>query len=119
MRNQRLSGIIASRVSDIGIGRAIICFIGLSVGFAMILSTLLVYFVILPLSYDEISEDDLAKIAEVASCATGEPAASLWIRAEQDIPWFKLRHNSIAARLLVDVDLNRCTVRQSSHTNVE
>ena len=118
MRNQKLDGIIASRVSDIGIGRAIICLIGLSVVLAIFLSALILYFVVLPLSYDEIPEDDLAKVAEIAGCATGEPAASLWLKAKENIPWYKFRNNSIARRLLVDVDLDRCTVRQSSNANI-
>ena len=65
------------------------------------------------------SEDDLAKLAELASCSTGEPTSAIWLSAQESEGWSLFRGWKIANRLLVQIDVDRCGVRQTANAHAD
>lgn len=65
------------------------------------------------------TDDDLAKLAELAACSTGQPASTIWLAAQEDEGWSIQRGWKIAKRLLVQIDVDRCGVRQAPHANAD
>lgn len=59
-----------------------------------------------------LSDDDMGKLAALAALSTDQPAAVLWIKAEGNMGWSWQRLTA-AHRLLVDVNVDRCSVRQA------
>lgn len=67
---------------------------------------------------ERITDDNLAKLATVASYSTGEPPTTVWANAIDGIPdWQRqLFPGSATNKLLVNIDLNVCGIRQASNT---
>ncbi|QFS97599.1 hypothetical protein FIV06_09210 [Labrenzia sp. THAF191b] len=66
------------------------------------------------------SDDDLAKLAELAACSTGEPASSLWLQAQSDNAWgFVGDRYKVAKRFLVDIDIDRCGIRETANAQID
>ncbi len=63
-----------------------------------------------------IGDDDLAKLAALASRSTGQPATVIWMEAQANQSWPR-RPEEIAKRLLVDIDVGQCGIRQASNGN--
>lgn len=70
-------------------------------------------------SEDVLTDDDLAKLAELAACSTGQPASSLWLQAQSDSTWVLSDKVVVAKRFLVDIDIDRCSVRETANANVD
>lgn len=66
------------------------------------------------LAFPALEADDLAKLAALASSSTGQPAASLWLDASASAPW-PWQRDRLASRLLVDIDVGRCAIRQAAN----
>lgn len=65
------------------------------------------------------SEDDLAKFAAIASCSTGKPAAVVWAEARRKVNFWSstIAPDKFARDLLVHIDVNRCTLRQTANAH--
>lgn len=63
---------------------------------------------------EPISQENLEKVAEMAACSTGEPHSSVWLRANTGT---LVSNTTIMKRLLVDVDVERCKIRQAANAN--
>ncbi len=61
-----------------------------------------------------IADDHLAKLAALASRSTGQPATVIWMEAQANQSWPR-RPEEIAKRLLVDIDVGQCGIRQASN----
>jgi len=114
MQDEGLQRLIAGRVKRKADGKKLVgiatasCAFGLVIGFA-------VAFGIVTSPEDTITSDDLAKLAALAACSTGEPASAVYLKAEKKAgSVWPATYNEIAKKLLVDIDLDRCRIRQAS-----
>jgi len=64
---------------------------------------------------EKIDDDDLAMLAEIAACSTGQPASSLWLNAAKTSRWPFPDQVTIAKRLLVQIDTGRCGIRHAAN----
>lgn len=63
------------------------------------------------------TDDELAKLAELAACSTGQPASALWLKAQADEHWFLNYRTEVARQFLVDIDIDRCSVRKTANAH--
>lgn len=63
------------------------------------------------------NDDDLAKLAELAGCSTGQPASSLWLNAAKSQQWPFRDNATIAKRLLVQIDTTRCGIDYAAYSH--
>lgn len=68
--------------------------------------------IIIVIALPRLSDDEMGKLAALAALSTDQPAAVLWIKAEGNMGWGWQRLTA-AKRLLVDVNVDRCSVRQA------
>lgn len=62
------------------------------------------------------SEDELAKLATLAARSTEQPASVVWMSARNEAGWLPWRNQSIAKRLLVDINVGR-GLGETSHSD--
>ena len=71
-------------------------------------------------SSHDLTDDDLAKLAELAACSTGEPASSLWLQAQSDDTWGVVGDRyKVAKRFLIDIDIDRCGIRETANAQID
>lgn len=70
-------------------------------------------------SSNGISDDDLAKLVELAACSTGEPASAIWFRAMADQTWYRDYRAEVAKQFLVDIDIHSCSIREAANTHTD
>ncbi len=68
---------------------------------------------------DRFSNDELAQFAELAACSTGEPASTLWMSAHERNGWFIGSQVETVRRFLVDIDINRCRIRETANAHTD
>lgn len=68
---------------------------------------------------DRLSNDELAKLAEFAACSTGVPASTLWMSAHRNSDWTATSQIQTVRRLLVDIDVDRCSIREAANTDAD
>ena len=62
---------------------------------------------------DRVPNDEMAKLAALASVSTGEPASTHWMRAHNESDWNPINQVDTVRRFLVHIDVDRCRVRQA------
>lgn len=62
---------------------------------------------------ERVPNDELAKLAELASCSTGEPASTHWMRAHNESDWNPVNQVDTVRRFLVHIDVDSCRVRKA------
>lgn len=114
MRDERLHQIIRDRVSvkPSTLKVVLALLIAFSLGFGVATG-------IFRFAPDQLTDDDLAKLAELAACSTGQPASAVWLKAKNDAGWFQNYRTEIARQFLVDIDINTCSVRQTANTHTD
>jgi len=65
----------------------------------------------------DFTDDELAKLAELAACSTGQPASALWLKAKTEDHWYTRYRIEVARQFLVDIDIDRCSVRKTANAD--
>jgi hypothetical protein len=62
-----------------------------------------------------VTDNDIAKLAELAACSTGQTASAIWLEAKRGQSWLRTGNAEVAKRLLVDISIDTCAVRHTSN----
>lgn len=112
MHDDRLQGLISGRVQ----GRRQFKKVAIATCASFIIGFGCAYGVFAHSSPD-ITEDELARLAALASCSTGEPASAVWLKAQKKAGLSPASSLEMAKQFLVEIDLNRCGIGQATNTS--
>lgn len=112
MRDNSLRQLISDRVSgDIEWRNLVAGFlVAASVGFASAMTAAW---------WRNPTDDELAKLAEIAACSTGQPTTAVWLEVQESEGWSLFRGWKIARRLLVQIDVDRCGVGETANADTD